>query len=93
MVTVRHPRLPLGMVWLPFLSAAVYALAWGLRVALWFVPASTLAGRLEEKFSVETRRLGGFITGMAWTLLCSGSYVLFDVAIPEERLGVKVSFL
>ena len=92
-MTVRHPRLPFGLLWLPVLSAAVYALAWGMRVALWFVPARRLSDRMGEQLPIEPRRIGRSMTGMVWTLLCSGSYVLIDVVIPQERLGVKVRVL
>jgi hypothetical protein len=93
LLTVRHPRLPFGVLWLPILSLAVYILAWGMRAALWFVPPRRLSDRVGERLPVEPHRIGRFLTGVAWSLLCSGSYVLCDVAIPEERLAVKIRFV
>jgi hypothetical protein len=87
---VRHPRLPLGIAWLPVLSAAVYALAWTLRAVLWFVPAGRRAKGRWKDMPVTPREAGALLTQLAWVVLCSGSYVLFDVRVPEEHLSVSV---
>jgi hypothetical protein len=92
-VSVRHPRLPFGAVWVPILSIAVYALAWAARAALRFVPSGRLTRQVGAGVSADPARIGGLLTGAAWLLLCSGSYVLLDLAVPEERLSVKVRFL
>jgi hypothetical protein len=75
------------------LSALVLAVAWGLRVALRLAPGKLLDGRLGHDVQLDPRRVGAMLTEGAWVLLCSGSYVLFDVEVPEERLRFSVRLI
>jgi len=94
-VTVRHPRLPFGRLWVPFLSVGVYAAAWCMRVALGFVPKRKLRERMGGKTPVDPVRLGPLLTRLAWVVLCSGSYTLVDVVVEEggEELGVRIRLI
>ena len=94
-VTVRHPRLPFGRLWVPFLSVGVYVAAWCMRVALWFVPKRKLRERLGGKMPVEPGRLGPLLTKLARVVLCSGSYTLVDVTVEEgeEKFGMRVRLI
>lgn len=92
-VTVRHPRLPFGLLWVPFLSIGLYLLAWLVRAALWVVPAKKLRERSGQNVPVDVRRLGPLLTRLAWVVLWSGSYTLADLHVQErrERVAVRVS--
>ena len=94
-VTVRHPRLPFGRLWVPLLSVGVYVAAWCARVALGFVPKRKLRERMGENMPVDPARLGPLLTRLAWAVLCSGSYTLVDVVVKEEggEFGVKVRLI
>lgn len=61
-----------------------------MRVGLRFFPPPRLRQQLGERFPVELHSIGALLTKSTWVLLCSGSYVLFDVAVPEERLRVRI---
>ena len=95
LVTVRHPRLPFGRLWVPFLSVGVYVAAWCMRVALGFVPKRKLRERLGGNMPIDPARLGPLLTQLAWVMLCSGSYTLVDVVVEEggEGLGVRIRLI
>ena len=95
LVTVRHPRLPFGRLWVPFLSVAVYVTAWCMRVVLGFVPKRNLRERMGENMPIDPARLGPLLTQLAWVMLCSGSYTLVDVIVEEGRdeIGVRIRLI
>jgi hypothetical protein len=90
---VRHPRLPFGRLWVPFLSVGLYVLAWLARAMLWFVPERRLRERAGRGLPPDVKRYGALLTRMAWILLFSGSYTLVeaDVRDGEERVGVRIN--
>ena len=95
LVTVRHPRLPFGRLWVPFLSVGVYVAAWCARVALAFVPKRILREQMGEGVRIAPHMLGPMLTGLAWVVVCSGSYTLVDVAVEEEEgeVGVRIRLI
>jgi hypothetical protein len=83
-VTVRHPRLPFGVLWVPCLSFVLYLLAWGARMILRFLPRT---GK-EKALPLSTARLGWLLAGMAGLVLRSGSYTLLQITGPA---GLRVT--
>ena len=94
-VTVRHPRLPFGRLWVPLLSVGVYVAAWCMRVVLGFVPKRKLRERMGGKTPVDPATLGPLLTKLTWVVLCSGSYTLVDVVVEEggEEVGVRIRLI
>ncbi len=88
-VSVRHPRLPGGRLWLPCFSFLVYLLAWGARAAIRLAPKEKVPAGLP----LGPARLGWLVTRAAEVLLWSGSYMLLEVTLPREGIGVKVRVL
>lgn len=87
---MRHPRLPLGRAWVPLLSIGLYLLAWLASLVLPLVPERRLgAGPLPMSKQAMARAL----RRLAWVVLCSGSYTLVDMRVPEERVQVKVRLI
>ncbi len=85
-LSVRHPRLPLGVLWVPMLSFVVYLAAWGARLAIRFAPRHGLG----DKIPMEPERLGWLMTRAAEELLCSGSYTLVEVTAPQQEVSVRI---
>ncbi len=81
------------MVWVPLLSIALYVLAWVARSALWLPPVRRMVTSRQGGMPLDVNIAGAFLTGLVWVVLCSGSYLLFDVRIPEERLRVTVRII
>jgi len=83
-VTVRHPRLPFGVLWVPCLSFVLYLLAWGARLILGVLPST----RMGDALPLSSARLGWLLTGTAGLVLRSGSYTLLQITAPG---GLRVS--
>jgi hypothetical protein len=92
-VSVRHPKLPLGALGVVIPSALVYAAAWVARACLNLVPRHALREGGARELPVEARKLGRYLVKFAGVLLCSGSYVLCDVAVPAEKVRVRISLI
>ncbi len=90
-VTVQLPRGRIRRLWLPIPSLLLYLTAWGVRVALWFVPKRVLEKKSGQSLPVEVKRIGRALTRLAWITLCSGPYVLCDVAVPKEGVRVRIA--
>jgi len=90
-VSIHHPRLPLGQLWLPLPSALVYAAVAVASVCVRWVSRPKL--KPPGKMPIEPRLLARGLRKMAWVALCSGSYVLVDVSVPSERVKVKVRLI
>lgn len=92
-VAVRHPRLPFGLLWVPFLSIGLYLLAWLARAALRIVPAKKLRQQSRQTMPVDVRELGPLLTRLAWVALWSGSYTLAEAYVQDgrERVAVRVN--
>ncbi len=88
-VSVRHPKLPLGALGVVIPSALVYAGAWVARACL---NLALREGGARE-LPVEARTLGRYLVKFAGVLLCSGSYVLCDVAVPAEKVRVRITVI
>jgi hypothetical protein len=88
-LSVRHPRLPFGLLWVPVLSFVVYLAAWGARLAIRFAPPDKVGG----KIPLDTARLGWLVTGAARELLCAGSYTFLDVTVPAQEVRVRITVL
>ena len=89
-MSVRHPKLPLGALGVVIPSALVYAAAWVARVCLNLAPRQALWEGGARELPVEARTLGRYLVKFAGVLLCSGSYVLCDVAVPAEKVRVRI---
>ena len=71
-------------------SALVYAAAWAARACLNLAPRQALRAGGARELPVEARTLGRYVVKFAGVLLCSGSYVLCDVAVPAEKVRVRI---
>ena len=89
-VSVRHPKLPTGALGVVIPSALVYAGAWVARACLNVAPRQAVRGGGGRELPVDARTLGRYLVKFAGVLLCSGSYVLCDVRVPEERLRLRI---
>ena len=89
-VTVEHPRLPVGRIWLPIPSLMLYVAAWVVRAASGVVWKRWASARPAAAAGVDRKLVGRALTRAAWVLLCSGSYVLCDVRVPGKRLRVRI---
>ena len=74
-------------------SVLVYAAAWAARVCLNLAPRQALREGGARELPVEVRKVGKFLAKAAWVLLCSGSYVLCDVVVPEEKVRVRITLI
>ena len=88
-VAVYHPRLPLGRIWLPVPSLPLYALLVLTGGLVCCLPEAALA-RLTKGVRLKSVPLGLAVIRLAGALLCSGGYTLCDVAVPAERVRVRV---
>lgn len=86
-VTVRAPAIRFP-IWIPLLSAGLWALTVLVGVVITCLPAEVLRRRLGDQVAVSPRRLGWQVIRLASILLWSGSFVLVDVRVPAE--GVRV---
>jgi hypothetical protein len=80
MASVRHPRLPFGVLWLPCFSFVVYLVAWGARLVIRFAGR----GKLARQLPLTPARLGWLVTRAAAAVLWSGSYTLLEVEAPGK---------
>lgn len=88
-LSVRHPRLPFGVLWVPVLSFVVYLAAWAARLAIRFAPKHGLG----DKIPMEPERLGWLVTRAAEDLLCAGSYTFLEVTVPAQEVSVRITLL
>ena len=88
-VTILHPRLPLGRIWLPVLSLPLYALLVLVGMGLCCMPRRRLE-KLTQGVSMSPVRLGLTVIQFAGALLCNGSYTLCDINVAEENVRVRV---
>jgi hypothetical protein len=91
-VTVQLPHGRLRRIWLPIPSLLLYLMAWGVRIALWFVPKRVLEKKTGQPLPIDVKHMGRALTRLAWIALCSGPYVMCDVSVPKEGVRVKVAF-
>lgn len=92
-LTFSHPKVPFGRVWLPVPSLLIYLGAWAVRIGLWVAPRRMLRKRDLRELPVDARQMGRMVTKLTWALLCSGSYVLVDVRIPNDRVRVRIRLI
>lgn len=85
-LSVRHPRLPFGVLWLPVLSFVVYLAAWVAGLVIRFAPGH----KLGDKIPMEPQRLGWLVTRAATELLCAGSYTFLELAVPAQQVSVRI---
>jgi hypothetical protein len=88
-LSVRHPRLPFGVLWVPVLSFVVYLAAWVAGLVIRFAPAHELG----DKIPMEPRRVGWLVTRAAAELLCAGSYTFLEVTVPQQKVSVRITVL
>ena len=74
-------------------SLLVYLAAWAVRIGLWVAPRRMLRKRELRELPVDARQMGRTVTKLTWALLCSGSYVLIDARIPNDRLRVRIRLI
>lgn len=85
-LSVRHPRLPFGVLWVPVLSFVVYLAAWVAGFAIRFAPRHTLG----DKIPMEPQRVGWLVKRAVAELLCAGSYTFLEVTVPAQKVSVRV---
>jgi hypothetical protein len=78
---------------LPIPSLLVYLAAWGVRIGLWVAPRRMLRKPELRELPVDARQMGRMVTKLTSALLCSGSYVLVDVRIPNDRVRVRIRLI
>src|SRR5512143_3816964 len=86
-ITVLHPRLPLGRVWLPLLSLPLWGMLVLTGLGVCFLPAGWLEKRTGG-VRVRPIAVGLGLIRLAGGLLCNGGYVLCDVHVPDEQVRV-----
>ena len=74
-------------------SLLIYLGAWAVRIGLRVAPRRMLRKRGLKELPVDARQVGRMGTKLAWALLCSGSYVLLDVRIPNDRVRVRIRLI
>ena len=89
-MSLHHPRLPFGAIWLAIPSLLLYALA---KLASTFVTDRRLRQHAQGQSVPEAARVRWLMTKSVKAMLCSGSYVLAEVSVPSERLRLKVQLL
>jgi len=92
-LTVFHPKFLFGRIWLPIPSLLIYVAAWAVRIGLRVAPRRMLRKRDLRELPVDARQVGRMVTKLTWALLCSGSYVLVDVRIPNDRVRVRIRLI
>jgi len=85
-IVVHHARLPFGRIWLVIPAAFLFAIA----AVGWIVLRSSrrLDAKLRRSTPFDARHLSRRLIQCFEALLCSGSYTLVEVRVPDE--GVKV---
>lgn len=89
-MSLHHPRLPLGAIWLAIPSLLVYAVA---RCASTFITDRRLRQHSQGKAVPEAAKVRWLMMRSVKAILCSGSYVLAEISVASERLRVKVMLL
>jgi hypothetical protein len=88
-VTVYHPKLPFGRLWLVLPSLLLYV---GARVGGAVGARAVRRAREEGQAAVrlEPGQVREWVKQAAGAVLWSGSYVLCDVSVPKDRVRVRI---
>ena len=89
-MSLRHPRIPCGAIWLAIPSLLLYALV---RFASTFVTDHMLRQHSQGKAAPEAAKVRWLMMKSAKALLCSGSYLLAEISVPSEHLRLKLQLL
>ncbi len=92
---IRHPALPLGMIWLAIPSFLVYVLAWMAGIVGLILPKEGVVRYLPGKTSLtmNSARMALYLPRSVWIVLSSGSYVLMDIRVASENFRLYVRLI